>query len=349
MNGRLWELLFINSSTQNEVEMNYKESTKILEEIKKAKKILVNCHRGPDSDSVGSAVALSGVLESMDKEVLIICPGEIPEDLKFLNGAEKIKRVDFANFNFSDYDLFLVIDSSTYGMVTGSRDLPQPDIPLIVMDHHFSNEGFGFINLVDSKITSTGELLFRVFEDWEVKISKDIAEGLLTGIIGDTGSFQYQNVGEKTLQAAAELIRLGADKDKIISNIYRNVSFPEIKIWGKIIENMQIDKEYRFVWSTISVLEYKDFVGESVKEDAANLFFPIVRDTDFGMIMEERDDGTLSVSFRARSEFDVSQIAKEVGGGGHKAAAGARIEGLSFDEAVEKVLAAARKHAKKNS
>ncbi len=329
--------------------MNYEESSKILGEIKKAKRILINCHRSPDSDSVGSALALSAVLESMGKEVLIVCPSDIPEDLRFLANSEKIKKIDFSNFNFSDYDLFLVIDSSTYGMVTGSRDLPQPDIPIIVMDHHFSNEGFGVINLIDSNITSTGELLFRVFEDWGVKIDKDVAEGLLTGIIGDTGSFQYQNVGGETLGVAAELIRLGADKGKIIYNIYRNVSFAEVKIWGKIIENMQIDREHRFVWSVVSVLDYKDFVGESVKEDAANLFFPIVKDTDFGMIMEERSDGVLSVSFRSRSGFNVSQIAKEVGGGGHKAAAGARIEGLSFDEAVEKVLTAARKYAKKTS
>ena len=243
----------------------------------------------------------------MGKEVSIICPGEIPEDLKFLEGAEKIKRVDFTNFTFSDYDLFLVIDSSAYGMVAGSKELSKPDIPLIVMDHHFSNEKFGKINLVDSKITSTGELLFRVFEDWEVKINKNIAEGLLTGIIGDTGSFQYQNVGEKTLQAAAELIKLGADKDKIIYNIYRNVSFAEVKIWGKIVENMQIDRENRFVWSVVSVLDYKDFVGESVKEDAANLFFPIVKDTDFGMIMEERSDGVLSVSFSGAWGIDKFQ------------------------------------------
>ena len=327
--------------------MNYKESKKILEEIKKAKRILVNCHRSPDSDAVGSALALSGILGNMGKEVLIICPGEVPEDLKFLNGSDKIKRVDFANFNFSDYDLFLVIDSSSYNMVSGSKGLPQPDIPLIVIDHHFSNDNFGDINLVDDSITSTGELLFRLFEDWGVEIDKDAAEGLLTGMIGDTGSFQYQNVGEATLTVAAKLMRLGADKDKIIYNIYRNVSFAEVKIWGKIIENMQIDLKHRFIWSAVSVLDYKDFVGESVKEDAANLFFPIVKDTDFGMIMEERSDGVLSVSFRSRSNFDVSQIAREVGGGGHKAAAGARIEGMDFDEAVEKVLAATRKYANK--
>ncbi len=331
--------------------MNYKESQNILSEVKGAGKILVNCHRGPDSDSVGSALALSKVVRAMGKEVLVVCPSDIPEDLMFLEGSKEIKKIDYSTFKFSEYDLFLAIDSSNYSMMSGSRDLVQPrDIPFIVMDHHLSNDEFGKINLVDKEITSTGELLYHVFEDWGVGIDASAAQCLLTGIIGDTGCFQYQNVGDRTLTVAADLIKLGANKEEIIYNIYRNISFSEVKLWGKIIEKMEIDKENRFVWSVLSILDYQNVLGiDSAKEDAANLFFPIVRDTDFGIIMEERDDSTLSVSFRARSDFDVSAIAKEVGGGGHKAAAGARIEGLPFDEAVEKVLAAARKYAKKDN
>ncbi len=329
--------------------MNYEKSQQILEEIKKANNILLNCHRSPDSDSVGSALALLKVLEEMNKKVSIICPNEIPEDLHFLPRSEKIKRIDFANYDFSKHDLFLAIDSSNYSMVSGSKKLEQPNIPFIVLDHHVTNKGFGTISLIDSKLTSTSELLFRIFKDWGVVPDKDVAECLLTGIIGDTGCFQYQNVGKETLEVASDLIGFGANKDKIIQNIYRNISFSEVKIWGKIIENMQIDRKHRFVWSAIPITDYGNFVGiESVKEDAANLFFPIVKDTDFGMIMEERDDGALAVSFRSRSEFDVSEIANEVGGGGHVAAAGAKIEGLSFDDAVEKVLTAARKYARKN-
>ena len=204
--------------------MNYKQSNKILKEIKGAKKILVNCHRGPDADSVGSALALSGILKNMGKDVSVICPSDIPQDLTFLSGAEGIKRVNFQTFDFSSYDLFLVIDSSTYSMVTGLKDSDKPSIKTIVIDHHISNEKFGEINLVDDTKTSTGELLFKIFEDWGEPISKEIAEPLLTGIIGDTGSFQYQNVGQETLRIAATLMEIGADKDKIIYNIYR-VSF----------------------------------------------------------------------------------------------------------------------------
>jgi len=326
--------------------MNYKESKEILAEIKKAKKILVNCHRGPDSDSVGSATALAKILEKMDKDVTIICPSDVPEDLNFL-GTDKIKRVDFSNFDFSLYDLFLAIDSSTISMVTGTKETLKPEIKIIVIDHHVSNEGFGSINLIDSKMTSTGELLYKIFQDWDIAISKDIAQSLLTGIIGDTGSFQYQNVGSSTLRAAADLIDIGADKDEIIKNIYRNINFRELQLWGKFIENMEVDTEFNFVWGAVPLALFKEY-GEpnSVKEDVANIFFPIVKGTNFGMVMVEIEEKVLSISFRARSDFDVSEIAKHLGGGGHKAAAGARIEGLPFDDAVTKALEVARKYAK---
>lgn len=330
--------------------MNYSESTKILEEIKKAKKILLNCHRGPDSDSIGGATALAKMIKSFKKEVVIICPSQILPELKFIEGSSEIITTDFSRFKFEEFDLFIALDSSTWGMVSGSERNPKPHINMIVVDHHSTNKGFGDINLIDSATTSTSELLYRVFQDWDVDINKSIAECLLTGIIGDTGAFQYQGVGKRTLEIAGDLIDKGADKDKIIANIYRNIDFMEVKLWGEIIKRMNFEKESRFIWSAVPLSLYKEF-GELAfaKEDAANLFFPIVRDTDFGIVMVEIKENYLSVSLRSRNKFDVSKIAEEIGGGGHKAAAGAKIENLSFDKAVEKVLATARKYAQKTS
>lgn len=326
--------------------MNYKESSKILSEIKKANKILINCHRGPDSDSVGSALAFSQVMRDMGKETMVVCPSDIPSDLMFLKGAENIVRVNFTSFNFTDFDLFVILDSSTYSMVTGLKDSGEPAINSIVIDHHFSNDKFGKINLVDAQMTSTGELLYRMLSDWNVNLSREVAECLLTGIIGDTGTFQYQNVGFETLETAAELMKKGADKDRIVYNIYRSIEFKEVKMWGKFVESMMI--EDGFVWSAIPLATYRDF-GEYAyaKEDVANLFFPIIKGTEFGIVMVETSENVLSVSFRSRTGFDVAKVAKEIGGGGHKLAAGARIEDVPFNDAVNSVLKIARKHVEK--
>ena len=327
---------------------NYKESKLILEEIKKAKNILVNCHRGPDGDSVGSALSMQSVVSNMDKKVDIVCPNKLPADLLFLNNSNKIKTVDFATFDFSNYDLFIILDSSTYSMVTGAEKIEKPDIKMVVIDHHFTNVGFGDINLIDSQVTSTAELLFKIFVDWGVSLDSDISTKLLTGILSDTGCFQYGGVGKPTFEIAGELLSLGADKDKVIFNIYRSVEFNSIKFWGKVIENMQYDSNHSFVWSAIPLSVYKEY-GEdsSSKEDVANLFSPVVKDTDFGLIMIEIDKEVLAVSFRARSNFDVSKIAKDLGGGGHIAASGAKVKG-PFKDSVNKVLEVCKKYAKKS-
>lgn len=326
--------------------MNYKESLEILEEIKKADKILLNCHLGPDSDSVGSALAMRDVLLGMGKSVEVICPSKLPTDLLFLEGSDQIKQeIDFSSFDFSKFDLLIAMDSSTYGMVSDIRTIEQPPIKTIVMDHHYTNSGYGNINLIDSKVTSTAELVYKVFSDWNVSLDKRIATKLLTGIMGDTGCFQWGGVDKTTFDIAGKLMELGASKDEIVFNIYKSIEFLTIKFWGKIIDGMQIDSEYKFAWSAVRYEVYKEH-GEdsSAKEDASNLFAPVVSGTDFGLIMVESQKDKLSVSFRSRTNFDVSKIAQEIGGGGHIAAAGGKVE-LPFEEAVEKVLTACRKYA----
>lgn len=332
--------------------MNYKRSKQILVEIKKAQKILINCHRHPDADSVGSALALYQVIQGLGKGVEVVSPNSLLERLNFLPFSEKIASVDYKDFDFSKFDLFIVPDSSNWRMVVGSalgKVVPLPKIPIIVIDHHKTNEKYGRINLVDSKVTSTAEILYLLFQDWGVEINQDIATNLLAGIIGDTGVFQFPGVTSRTFDIARRLMDKGADKEEIVQNLYRSTEFNFLKFWGEVLKSMQFDQDHGFVWSAIPYETYKKFSKpESGREAAASNFTQIVKDSDFGFVMVEEEKEVLSVSLRSRTGFDVSKIASFLGGGGHKAAAGARVEGLEFEEAVEKVLQAARKFAKKN-
>lgn len=329
--------------------MNYEKSAIILEEVKKANKILVNCHRSPDADSVGSALSFYEVLLSMGKDVRVICPDKLPEDLKFLPLSEKVEKINFAEFNFDSYDLFVVLDSGSVGMVTKRKDVNLPKIKKIVIDHHKTNKSLGDINLVDENISSTAELLYCLFEDWGVSINKTIAQNLLAGIIADTGVFQYSLVTSRTLAIAQKLIEIGANKEEIILNVFKSFPFKKVKFWGEILKRMEWDEEHHFVWSAVPHEVYKDFGDPiSAKESAASLFAPVVKDTDFGMIMVEEEKGILSISLRGRTGFDVSKIAEKIGGGGHLSAAGAKLYEKDFDAAVIKVLETARRLVNEN-
>ncbi len=330
--------------------MKYKDSKKILKIIKRAKKILINVHRNPDPDSIGSALAFYEYLINLKKDVKVICPDKLPEDNLFLPYSDKVEKVDFSSFNFNNYDLFLILDSSNWSQVTSNSELKLPDISILLIDHHITSTKFGNCNLVDVKTSSTSEMVYLLFKDWKIKFSESISQNILAGIIADTGVFRYPNVTPETLSVARDLMLNGANKNEITEKLYRNYPFNGIKFWGEIIQRMEIDNNNRFVYSAIPYEIYQKFnFPYGSKEMAVSMFCSVVKDTDFGMVMIEEEKGILSVSFRSRKGFNVAEIAEALGGGGHIVAAGVSIRNLNYEEAVKKVLLVARKYAQKSN
>lgn len=330
--------------------MNYKESIYVLEEIKKAENILINCHRGPDPDAIGSALAMSNVLQSMGKSVDVICPSEnLYKGVSFLKSYENIKKsINFKEINYSNYDLFIALDSSNWGMVTSEKNIPIPPIPLIVIDHHHTNTKYGSVNLIDERASSVGEIIYRVFTDWQVELDKVTSTALLTAIIGDTGLFRYPNSTDKTYKAVLGLLEKGAEKELIILNLYRNNDINLLRFWGEVLNRLEIDEKYKFVYSAVPYDIYKKYnKPENAKESACDLFAQSTRNMEFGFMALETERNILSVSFRSKGDFDTSKVAIKLGGGGHKAASGAKIVGKTFNEALDLILRMVRKHAKK--
>jgi len=324
--------------------MHYKESKRILQEIRRAKRILVNCHEHPDADSVGGALALGVALKQMGKKVDIVCPEVISDELKFLPNSSLVKKTDFSKINYEKYDLFLILDTSTWDRVCGSKEIPLPNIKIVQIDHHRSNDGYGEINLFDFDKKSNSEILYSLFEDWQVKINKGIAQCLLAGIIGDTGSFQFETPAE-TLELAARLMRLGADKEIINLNLFRGTEFANLKVIGELIKNMQLDKKRKFIWSIVPHKFMKGYQMD-LNLDVVDILLQGTKGIEFGIRMIEKNPQDLRVSFRARTGFDTSKIAIALGGGGHPVASGATIKGMKLDDAVRLVLSTARKYTK---
>jgi len=267
----------------------------------------------------------------------------VPETLRFLGKSSLIiEEADFGKFNFSDYDLFIAVDSATPSMVTGDKNIPLPKMPVVVIDHHPTNEFYGDINLIDASQGSCAELVYRIFEDWEFEVDSETATYLMTGIIGDTGAFRYSNTTSETLRLAARLLERGASKEEIILNLFNKMSFELVKLLGVFIENLKLEEEYKFAWSAIDFQSYAKF-GLPDGTEAANSFIKNIDGLNFGIKMYEEEEGKLRVSFRSRTDFDVSKIAQVLGGGGHRKAAGVSVNGLDFDKAVAKVVETAKR------
>ena len=329
--------------------MNYKESTQILEEVQKAKKILVNCHRGPDPDSIGCALAMYQVLTKMGKDVQIVCPSRnLYDKVNFLKNYEKIqKEVAFSKLNFSEFDLFVVLDSSNWDQVVGRKDFI-PDVKTVVVDHHV-NDFFGFINLVDSKIGSVGELLFCVFEDWGVALDKEIAACILTAMTADTGCYSFPGSTQRTFEITKKLMDLGADRDFLLDQLLGSEPYDLVKFYGEVLFRMKKGNGGDFVWSAIPYAIYEKYGKPASARSSSSSFLENIGETKLGFVAVEEEKNLVAVSFRSRNKLDVSKIAKYFGGGGHENAASAKIDGLAYNEAVKKVLQGVRKFLKDNA
>ncbi|MBP9758777.1 bifunctional oligoribonuclease/PAP phosphatase NrnA [Candidatus Dojkabacteria bacterium] len=338
--------------------MNYSESQLVLDEIKKAKRILINCHTNPDADSIGSAFALNEVLKVyFQKDVTIIYPDDLPENTLFIKdslyGEVVTKKIDFNTFNFSEYDLFIALDSSSWDRVRGGGNKEKIDIKTIVIDHHHTNTRFGEINIVDDTMSSTAELLYFVFNDWGINPDREVdypffQKALLTGIISDTECFRTKVADSKTMKVASDLMRFSS-KDEIIKNLYQSNSITTLRAISDMLANISINEESNFCYTYIRYEEYSRNKLESFAKDmVADFFINSVSKTDFGFIAVEKQKGETSVSFRARTDFDTSIIAKELGGGGHKIRSAVTIRNMDFEIALKRILDTCQKYSNKD-
>ncbi len=320
----------------------YKQSKEILKLIKKSKRILVNCHRSPDLDSVGSALAMRYVLIRMGKKVTIVCPSEIPDRYYYLRNASVIRVQPIDTIRSEMFDLFIAVDTSSTAQSTGRIDGVQPSIPSVVIDHHDTNTLSGLVKLVDPIQNSCAEVLYSVFTDWKIHIDRTVATYLFAGIAGDTVLFSAPQYRVSSMEIATELIRLGADKSGIIQHIFRNYHKDTLRTLGLLLQSIRFDSRHRIAYVIISQsVERRMQSFSDAKEAFADLFFSSIEGVEVGVFFLEAD-GFVKIGFRSRGVFDCGKFVRQFNGGGHPAAAGAFVKG-SLHTVVRNVLSAARK------
>ncbi|MEK7548582.1 MAG: bifunctional oligoribonuclease/PAP phosphatase NrnA, partial [Patescibacteria group bacterium] len=231
------------------------------------------------------------------------------------------------------YDLLIILDTASSKLL-GSIYEENPDLfyetPTVAIDHHQTNGQFAKINWVDITATSTAEMLVSLIESLgrdEPILDGAIATNLLTGLIGDTGSFQNLNTTPKSLTVAAQLVAAGADHQEILRRTKAR-TLPSLKLWGKALEHLTEEPLHRFIWTTISLSDAKSLGVDAGGYGLIDELLKNVGGVDFVAVLTEKEEGWVNVTLRSvEPVFDVSQLAKEMGGGGHKPAAGFRFDG----------------------
>lgn len=309
--------------------------SRAVEILDSSAEIVFACHVGPDGDALGSMLGLAAAARNASRKVyasfgepfvvgstfrflpveLLVPPSAVPP------GPETMVSLDAGSLD-------RLGDLETVAVEAGE---------LIVIDHHRSNKGFGTVDLIDPDAAATAEIVLGLIDSLGWELTPEIATCLHTGIVTDTGRFQYSNTSPATLNTAARLIEAGARPEVIGQHCYEESPFGFLKLAGVVLERAELDPTRRVVWSVMTKSDL-DEAGVSLDDtDPLIDLLRVAEESDVAVLAKALEPERTKVSLRSRGRVDVGTIASALGGGGHHNAAGVTL-GVSAREAVDSVL-----------
>ncbi len=310
----------------------------VLEELRDENKLIVVTHENPDGDALGSLIAMQEILAALGKDSLaFIDERELPLPPEY--GFLQVPDLITAPPEDLEERAIVFLDCGNVER-NPAEALRRPGMHTINIDHHHDNTRFGTVNLVDSSASSTAELVWDLMHGLGVSPSPAISEALYVGLITDTGKFMYENTSPRAHRMAAELIESGVDVHEIYRRVYEGVPFGKLALLARGLAKAQRYDSGRL---TVTELGAEDFAHSHAQESYSEGVIDHLRaveGTAVAALVRDRikspADGQLrKVSLRASDDrVDVSRIARAMGGGGHRRAAGFSTK-MDMPEVVE--------------
>jgi bifunctional oligoribonuclease and PAP phosphatase NrnA len=298
--------------------------SRIIEQIRASKNICIVGHVRPDGDCVGSELALACALKNEGKKVTCWNEDSVPDKLAFLDPDRLMEKPKHG----LKFDLVIATDCASFERLGKCGEAIVNRKQLINIDHHQSNTRYGDINWISAREASTGELIFKLLKAASWSITPKIADCLFTAVSTDTGSFQYSTTKPMTYHTAGELVKRGANLAKICDEVYQSYPMSRVRLLKHLYNKFRLthDDQIAYLW-----LKKKDFTRTGADTSESEGLIDHIRDmkpVEVACVFEELEPGLTRISLRSKNgKVNVNEIASLFGGGGHKAAAGARIPG----------------------
>lgn len=294
--------------------------------LRSAHTIVTMGHVGPDGDSLGSMLAIAAGATNAGKKAyatfgepfvvgkqygyldtsLLVRPGEVPDEI----------------------DLAVVVDTSVPSRLGSALPIVERAGRVLIVDHHLSQDGeIEGIQLVDTTAGAAAQVVYRLLEELDWPLTPEIATALYTGIVTDTGRFQYSSTSAEVHHIAAALIEAGVEPPLVGRYVYEESPFAFLHVAGVVLSRAELDPTKRLVWS---VLTRRDLAREKLRYEDADGLIDLIRiaeESDVACLLREIGDNAYKGSLRSRGRVDVAAIAAAFGGGGHHNAAGFVAEG----------------------
>lgn len=308
----------------------------IIRALNRAKNIAVYCHTNPDGDTISSALALYTALKKQGKEVQIYCDCIIPEKYRCLKNSENITYP-----SKGVHELGISIDCASIDRLGQCMKSFLSAKSQIAIDHHKSFARFAEFCLVESDAAACAQIIFKLLKQMKA-IDDDVAKLLFAGIVTDSGCFAYPNVTKETHDIARELLNYNFNGSDVIYDVFRSSDINKFKLKNLVLSKTKFFEENQIA---LIVFTKEDFALTSTDSSCTEGIISeliAVRDVKVAYALAEVAPRNYKLSIRTKEEFvDASDIAMTMGGGGHTAAAGCRINGY-LEDIIEKIVKLAR-------
>lgn len=292
----------------------FSEAKKIIDN---SKSVYVVAHVNPDGDAIGSTFAIYLAMKKLGKDVHVIMPS-YSTVFKFLPYVDT--SVD--NVSEDEFDLLIALDSSDNTRLAMSEEDYNKAKKVIMLDHHQVSRPYGDFRYIDDNRSSASEVAYLLIKYLGIEIDKEMATLLYTGIMTDTGSFNYSNANAETFRVTAELLDCGADAVYVCKKLNDTIKEAKLKLIARTIDNMEVLFDGKMRYSFVSYDEIKELGISDEDAEGMTNYLRSVEGTEIAVYVRGKSDGTNKVSMRSGGKLDISKIAIEFGGGGHPRAAG---------------------------
>lgn len=300
--------------------------------VRKGKRFLVTCHVMPDPDAVGSILGLLHILRSLGKEVIVYNRDPIPDSVSFLPGASEVLSSLPVGVT---YDATFITDTAARSLLPTQFPPRTVTGPIVIVDHHLAHDDFGDVIVRDVNACATGVVVMQLGEALGVKqLPKDAAAPLYAAIVADTGGFRYPNTTAETLRQAASLLDLGVDPWNVAFHVFESWPMARMRLLGCAIEVLETEHDGRIAIQCLPLSMIENVGATQLMVEGMVEYGRRLRGVEIAAMLWERaprsdETGTgrllTRVSLRSTGTADVSRVAVALGGGGHRAAAGATV------------------------
>lgn len=297
-------------------------------------------HIRPDGDCVGSCMGLYLYIKEHYPEIQVDVYLDHPKPV--FHHIDCIDEIKMQADEPKTYDLFVTCDVSARDRLALAGDYFDNAKKTACIDHHVSNMGFAGENHIRGEVSSACEVLYRLLDP--EKVDRPVATAIYTGMVHDTGVFQYSSTSPETMRIAAKLMETGFDFSKIIDESFYQKTYLQTQVMGRVLAESIMLLDGRCIVGCVKKKDM-DFYGVDGKDlDGIVSQLRLTQGVEVAMFLYEVETQVFKVSLRSNGLVDVSKIAVYFGGGGHMRAAGCDLSGSMYDvinnvsEQVEKQL-----------